>query len=99
MPRRSEASRPASFSFFKWWETVGWDTPTSEMSHTHASPLGAEATAENRRSRTGSLSALNIAAVRSASAAVSVRSVSGGQHGTTSGSSTGSVRLFDIHLC
>lgn len=86
-------------SFFRWWETVGWETPTSEMSHTHASPPAREATSETSRSRTGSPSALNIAAVRSASSAVSGRSVSGGQHGTTFSSRTGSAFAFDIHLC
>jgi hypothetical protein len=54
------------------------------MSHTHASPPGCEATLENSRSRTGSDSALNIAAIRTASASESSAEVNGGQHGTTS---------------
>ena len=39
VPRRSEMIRPASLSFFRWWLTVGWETPTFCMSHTEASPL------------------------------------------------------------
>ncbi len=68
---------------------MGWETPTSEMSHTHASPPSCEATAENSRSRTGSPSALNIRAAVSASSALIGRSVTGEQHTST----------FDMCLC
>ena len=75
-----------------WVLTVGWETPTFWMSHTDASPVWFAATRENRRSRTGSASALNMPAIRSASAAESSAAPSGGQ-GNTSDSPMSSVGI------
>src|ERR1700691_3438729 len=75
--------RPASLSFFRWWLTVGCDTPTFWMSQTEASPLWWAATREKSRRRTGSASALNMPAMRSASVAESSAAPSGGHGNST----------------
>src|ERR687898_2626681 len=39
LPRCSRSSRPASTSFFRWWDTVGCASPTGSFTaHPHASP-------------------------------------------------------------
>ena len=72
---------------------MGWETPTFWMSQTEASPLLCAATREKSRSRTGSASALNMPAIRSASCAESSAAPRGGQGNSTAVSPMSSVGI------
>src|SRR5262249_26296624 len=79
LPRCSRSRSPASVSFFRWWLTVGCDSPSAgSNSHAQTSPPR-EARRLTIRTRAGSPSALNSAAVDSASSVESVAPGSGPQ--------------------
>src|SRR5674476_945304 len=84
-PRFSRWTRPASTRVFRWWETVGWLSPSGTVrSHTQASPPSLAASNEITRSRAGSAIALSTEASPMASSAARGAVCSGAQQATAS---------------
>src|SRR5665647_3025263 len=82
-PRFSRWTRPASTRVFRWWETVGWLSPSGTVrSHTQASPPSLAASNEITRSRAGSAIALSTEASPMASSAARGAVCSGAQQAT-----------------